>query len=801
MIAGRSDSAMKRFMMGVIDDPETSEFIHRNIGGEKNGEQLEEADKELTASVRSVIEKFASAKIPEGGSLDDLKRAFGNDIRRIKAERRDEGKDDGSLLIDNYYEVALQAREHAEHGVAMEAVMEGFKVYNADVRNNQRTEAHRDNIDKIINKFEESKFGRFVPPEVVAGVVGTAFALTQTGVRAAAGALGGIAASGVFAALRERNRVTEDRARILRDAAVGLEYSGTSGEEVEGRRIDKKRAKYEARIGGTLYDIQPANKLVDDINEATESGDSEKILRALAEARVRVAYSDNEQKDLIAYSSADKMGDERLKLDMAIVMARRNLSKEERGKLGDMMAIVYKEIEDNVDENDENFKRIRAREALKKAGKTVAIGATAFFASQEIQAAISTEKAGLVEKIWGGNDVKGAQETVLANAWRNTFGGGPKVLEVTGISGADEGTIRDLQEQGYTRTEVSPAHTETKTAVTNVAPKDASNALKVERGWLNNGTKVSDGNELRLYLQDGQYVAGMSGTSTLGDEVFNYDELAAGGQIKGLINIGGGDFFVESTVNDAGNIVWPIDSAGNITTTTGEVIKAFGDNGEKLFDTFSVVADMGKNADGVNEVLSFATDVGRNSFEGTIKQITKTAVEVPAVYDFTKTITSEVYAGGIATAAGTAAAVAASNRVGLGETNRATSEPEIEEELPPTPAPEAVNEASPTTQETQNEPEPAPEPAPEPESEPSPEAQIGARVESVLANLIDDEGAKLIITPGPLTPELTERFDAYWDSLNDEQKNIIRNVQRDIMSRPELSSYGTAFREWFSENS
>ena len=322
VIMDRSGSAIQRFVLGATED---MRYIHKKIGkrnkdGTYDGEKLTEADAETTAAVRGAIEKFASAKIPENGSIEDLEREFRNDIKRIKAEARDQGREVDATTIDNYLEVAMQARKRVEHGIAMDRVMEGFKVFNADVRNNMRTEAHRDNIDKIVNKVESSRFGSIIPAEVLAMAASTAWSLAQTGARSAArlaAPIGGIAVSGALAGLRERNRVTEDRTRMIRDAAVGLEYDGTSGEEAEGHRA-KKRAKYEAKIGGTVYEMRPASELTAKIASAMESGDGEAKLRAIAEARVRISYSDSEQKDLISYSSADAMGDERMRLDMAV---------------------------------------------------------------------------------------------------------------------------------------------------------------------------------------------------------------------------------------------------------------------------------------------------------------------------------------------------------------------------------------------------------------------------------------------------------------------------------------------------
>ena len=615
IIRDRSGSAIRRFVLGATED---MQYIHEKIGKERkdgtyDGEKLTEADAETTNAVRGAIEKFASAKIPEGGSIEDLKRIFGNDIKRIKAEAKDQGQSIDATMIDNYLEVAVQARQRVEHGIAMDRVMEGFKVFNADVRNNMRTEAHRDNIDKIVNRIESSKIGSVIPAEALAMAVGTAWSLIQTGARSAAriaAPVGGIAVSGALAGLRERNRVTEDRARMMRDAAVGLEYDGMSDEEIRGRRA-KKRAKYEARIGGTLYDLRPASELTSNIVRALNSGDSEAKLRAIAEARVRIGYSDSEQKDLISYSSADKMGDERTRLDMAVIRAEKSLSEEEKRRLEILKTVVRKEINNDVNENDQDFRKVRAAQAVKQAGKTVLIGSAVFFASQEIMATIDPNKVGLFEKagLLKTQNNENAQETILASLAGPSVRTETHVDTIEDISGDRQTEINQYEQAGYTKVEKTAAWTETKKDLVEVDPSQSTAQVKVEYdGWANNGTSVSDGNELRLYLNNGQITSGMHGVSTMGGEALDYDAAAAAGRVKLYLTIGDSKFEIASKVNSAGELAWG--ENGLFTTTTGETIQAVSNNGEKLYKYAEIVLDNGKDANGISHIIPFATDLG-----------------------------------------------------------------------------------------------------------------------------------------------------------------------------------------------
>lgn len=775
IIRDRSGSAIRRFVLGATED---MQYIHEKIGKERkdgtyDGEKLTEADAETTNVVRGAIEKFASAKIPEGGSIEDLKRIFGNDIKRIKAEARDQGQNIDATMIDNYLEVAVQARQRVEHGIAMDRVMEGFKVFNADVRNNMRTEAHRDNIDKIVNRVESSKIGSVIPAEALAMAVGTAWSLIQTGARSAAriaAPVGGIAVSGALAGLRERNRVTEDRARMMRDAAVGLEYDGMSDEEIRGRRA-KKRAKYEARIGGTLYDLRPASELTSNIAQALNSGDGEAKLRAIAEARVRIGYSDSEQKDLISYSSADKMGDERTRLDMAVIRAEKSLSEEEKQRLEILKTVVRKEINNDVNENDQDFRKVRAAQVVKQAGKTVLIGSAVFFASQEIMAAIDPNKVGLFEKagLLKTQNNENAQETILASLAGPSVRTETHVDTIEDISGDRQTEINQYEQAGYTKVEKTAAWTETKKDLVEVDPSQSTAQVKVEYdGWANNGTSVSDGNELRLYLNNGQITSGMHGVSTMGEEALDYDAAAAAGRVKLYLTIGDSKFEIASKVNSAGELAWG--ENGLFTTTTGETIQAVSNNGEKLYKYAEIVLDNGKDANGISHIIPFATDLGPDSFSGKIQQVAETTVEHPAMYDFVKTTVTEIPRdisyGGIATAQ--------TSRVGLGgprtantvENNNVNQEATLGQNTPPAQSAEQTDTAK---------------------------AEFTERIRRDFGSLVGEDGVNYM--SGNTNDNNTATgISQWWNSLNQEAKDAVIDFER------EYHPYGTMLRSWLQLN-
>ena len=719
IIEQRSDSAIKRFVMGVTEDYGKS-FIHT-----KAGEKLNEADARTTAAVKEAIEWYANAKIPEDGSAEEIRALFGEKVGRFRAESRDNDKPINEKLIDNYFEVAEQARERVEHGVALERVMEGFKVYNADVRNSIRSEAHRDNIDKIINKLEESRIGSIVSSPALAAALTSAWGLTQMGSRAVLGPVIGIGASGVLAGAKERNRVTEDRTRMMRDAAVNARYDGTLAENPKGAR-----EKYEAKLGGTIYDMRPASELTDGLNQAMASGDRDSIMKAIAEARVRIDYSDSENKDLISYSSGDHIGDERLKLDIALIRAEKSLSDEDKSSLALAKEAVQNHINDDVDEEDKNFRRIRTAQAVKQARKTVLTGTVFFFASQEIRGFFDPntvnifEKAGIVKN----SNPNATRETLLAGI------SGPRGVNtqtISNVSGNDVNKIRSYRRAGFKQIETKKPWTETKQDLIDIKPKKSPNRVKaIYDGWADNGTKVSDGNELGIQVHKNAIVANMSGKSTMNGNTFDVSQLAKNNQIKGFITMADGSKFeVASQINSSGQMSFPIDAKGFVTTTTGESIKAIGKNGGNAFKYFEVAIDNGVDAKGFRHMIPLATELGKSSYTGTIKQVVETSVNHPGVYSFVKEVPRELWWGGV-----TAPISSRTNIGGVTEpepvnTPTPTGEPTpvapTPEPIPtpePTPNPEPTPEPISTPSETAPSPDPSPDNTPAPTGEPTPVA-------------------------------------------------------------------------------
>lgn len=823
-IREQEDATIGRFVLGATED---MRYIHEEIGKKnqdgvyEDGEKLIPADEKTNAEIRAVIEDYAYRRVDLGEKVSDLDREFGDNIARVLQGSIDSGriKTDNYLKVakaaaERYEKVAINAKNKAEHEAAMAKVMAGFKAYNAEVRTNVRTDAHRDAIDKIVDKLESSKIGQFVPAEFLAGAAGVLAGLTQTGARAVLGAAGGIIASSAISGLKERNRITEDRARMMRDIASGMGYD--------------RRTKYEQEIGGTIYDMRPAGELTANIYKALDpesNSTPNDVIRAIAEARVRIDYSDRTRKDLISYSSVKNRGIERLNLDIAVIEAEKSLSEADKITLDLMKEEIHNNIingyedeagkyHDGILEQDEDFKDLRAFYAIKKAGKTLALGTAIFFGSQEAMAAIDPHKIGLFEKVGliKTHNTNDAEETILASGFGQLRGeyttGGFSKETIENIS--DPSEVAKYEANGYSKIETSAGWSETTETINQIDPAASTARVDIKYdGWAAGGATSG------THIENGQFVSTLGNKFNFNGQTINYDPT----DVKAYLTIGNSKFEIAGALNENGQFVWGED--GVFTTTTGETIRAIGDNGEKLYHYFEIAADNGVDMDGVQHIIPLATDVGTNTFSDKIIQVVQDVADQPATYSLYKTIsTQETFVRGVTTSGlGFAPELA---RTGLGEATEAVtattpilSMPEAAQTVAPEPveatpaveaAPEAPAASGPTPEATQSTPASEAAPAAQ-ETENSEYNRWSNEIINEIVNgfsvIGGEDGIKNMTDRAIVSDdEAQDRWAAWWNALTEEGKNFVKNIVKKINSsdyRYQLD-WGKGFRTWLAIN-
>ena len=630
MIHGAAGEQMSVF--GTEKGEDGKEVVYK-YSHDKDGKEIKEkvdadsVEAKSTVSMKSAIEEFAKGKMD--------KNSFESEMRRIQQSLKDDGSKE-DLMVDNYLEIAMQAKDRYDQAKSIDNVMDGFRFINGEARRDARTEAHRDAVDRITEKILNSKIGRVVPMEVVAFSAGMIASATQKGATTAAKAavpilLGGLIATGTVAGaalpiaagiavssavagLRERNRVATDRATLTRRLATG-ETANVADEKLEA----------------TTYDMLSATDLTKEVNSAVSSGDKEGLIKALAAMDAAVKISDERKVDLIRFSSGnfDVMEKERSDMDLARAQAKVALRKmggaDSAEALAKAMENATETFNGSISSKDKLAKKFAAKRAIAQSAKTAVAGVIAGVAVQEAVAAVSPDSYGIADEVFHLHNNANAHNTLLAGALGFK---GVEYVNAEAQVGAklNQQQVEELRKQGYTvnQREVST------TSNQEVSVSDYANArgTAVHRDWASNGTKWSDGNELRAYYTEdhGGIYTGMQGTSTTWNgETINFNDVNAAGKVHMLLSL---------SKDTQGH---PIDITGQyIQEGAQQVFRPDDPQLVNLFktDNFAyaeIVYEPGTLTNGAQDVISLATVVGNGGNSG--QMLTEAVTTTEQVFD------------------------------------------------------------------------------------------------------------------------------------------------------------------------
>jgi len=390
---------------------ENKEVIH-----ETAGESREEvgSDAELNQEVKELIRRNVEGDLSDEAMVEEKSRLLAayHEARGNQAFAR------GAVQVDNMVEIAAAVKGAVAHGESLDTVLRNMKITAGEARSGVRTEARYNKVEKIADKLSRSRFGSLVGPEVVATATTLAASILRYGSHSVVGAatktiLPGVAA-GAWAGLRENKRMKDERAQHLRERAQGKEIQAGS----------KRREKLEATRYETAAATDLTNMLRQQFGEATDFTSSkeayEAAMAALSAVETRISLSDERKLDLISYSDAGMVEEERFALDLARaeakVAARARLTADVRRTLGidaamsleDMIGersdAFLESIETDISQKDKVFKRLKRREVAKAAAKGAVIGLAFGAITQEGIAALSDTREGLIEQAWGAHN-------------------------------------------------------------------------------------------------------------------------------------------------------------------------------------------------------------------------------------------------------------------------------------------------------------------------------------------------------------------------------------------------------------
>ncbi|HVI69673.1 MAG TPA: hypothetical protein VM581_04410 [Magnetospirillaceae bacterium] len=322
---------------------EYDEMIHREAGERRtkldfetraDGSRDEEGHR-LKNELHSLLKDAASGMFDDAsGNFDE--DAFNEEKKRVITAAVQSGltKDHvgpSLLYADNLMQIALHVRGAAESRRAkgedldVDEMLENADIVLGEAKTGARTEIRERRVEKIANKLARIPW---VNEGTLASAVSLAYSAGGWAVKYGFGkmvasiAVPGIS-GGLWAGLRERTRLTEERVQHAREKATG---------QLEGMELTDRREKLDA----TVYGTRSANELKDQIgilydDEGKLRIDSPERLQEamfmIAETGARIHLSDSRKIDLISFSEVAKVEKERFELDLALAKSKVDLRR------------------------------------------------------------------------------------------------------------------------------------------------------------------------------------------------------------------------------------------------------------------------------------------------------------------------------------------------------------------------------------------------------------------------------------------------------------------------------------------
>lgn len=405
----RDGTPRSRAQMATIDRfmQEGEEYIHEG----ESREEIAEASA-LNQALRSLIKENVEGRMSDEALIEGRTRL----LNAYQETHGDVMAGRGLARVDNILQVVAAVRGAVEHGESIDSVLSGMKISVGESRSGVRTEARYNRSERIAEKLSKTRLGSLVQPETI--VTASTIAASVVGV-ASRGVLGRLssvvvpgALTGLWMAKREGKRIKDDRAQHSRERASGGQIEAGS----------KRREELEVYRYNTVTSAQLASGLEHYCGSEADLESQEAVeaaLVALAAVEARVQVSDGRKVDLITYTDAESVEEERLRLDIARAEAKVAIRRRlEDGALRDGMrlrdsdsletllgdridAFTSEVIDRDIDAKDRAFAAMRRKRMAKAGAKGAAIGLVLGVGAQEAIASF-TDRTGLVEQLWGG---------------------------------------------------------------------------------------------------------------------------------------------------------------------------------------------------------------------------------------------------------------------------------------------------------------------------------------------------------------------------------------------------------------
>ena len=316
-----TDADESKQAMNAIVERFTSEYRKETLNKEEfdDWEALNKNKKIPSDEINALIRKYADPAHP----MSDAE--FEEQKKRIISKFDPTYGKTGEMHADNLHEIAKNVRQAVAEGQKLEELDFDVELTLGKTKGSLNTEAHHNAFDKMVEKAQNGKVGKYLVnvPGALAVYGGLysaakyAFARTMR-TDAAKIATFGVAAvvAGGMAASKEAARLNRERAQHARERAKGMTFEG---KEMK-RRESMDKSSYETK---SASDITTALKA--DMEKISAGHVDEPTVKAimanLADLEARVSLGDEKGIDLVTYSRYSEVEKEK----MALAVARAEL--------------------------------------------------------------------------------------------------------------------------------------------------------------------------------------------------------------------------------------------------------------------------------------------------------------------------------------------------------------------------------------------------------------------------------------------------------------------------------------------
>lgn len=424
--------------------------------------RIDDAEDEQAVAIKQEIHDLIDSYC--NGGLDDANFEEEKN-RRLSAlaQENPELLGEGLLFADNLLEIAQNVRAMVRHDRGVEAILEEARIDVGHFKTGVRTEARFSKTDELIDTIQRTKIGQWLNETTVTTAVSVIAAATKFTVQkgvAKAAAITGVLGAGaaVIAGTRESKHIREDRRQHARERAMGQEFeiNAKRRQELETAQYDTVRARdLSDDLNALFAESEPGEDGLRKLHELTPDGFLD-ALNVIAQIKARNRLSDQGAIDLIQFTSAENVAEERLELALSTIYAEHALEQflEEKGgiqwlhdeaglneeltSIQDVAELfdtaIVAQLEGDMSAKDAVFKQIHRNHVLKAALIGGTVGVILGTATQEAIAHLPV----IGDSLYGigeGKAPEGGRETLTNGAFNKLselIHGQPNHNELTG---------------------------------------------------------------------------------------------------------------------------------------------------------------------------------------------------------------------------------------------------------------------------------------------------------------------------------------------------------------------------------